>query len=69
MNASAALMLLKGIDLLMLSIEVAPNIRLAFAGVSDAMKVIVSEGRDPNSYEWAKLDELRDQVHLAIQGS
>ncbi len=67
MSTSAFLLLIKALDLLVLGIEMAPAIREAFMGVTLSVRNMVEQGRDPTSFEWAQLDELRDTIHRQIQ--
>ena len=67
MSPAALTLLLKGLDLLVLGIEMAPAIREAFSGITRAVQIMVSENRDPTPEEWARLDTLRDTIHRQIQ--
>lgn len=67
MSASALVLLLKSIDLLMLSITVAPAVVDTFATITKSVRIMVAENRGPTMEEWDKLDTLRDAVHKAIQ--
>ena len=67
MSTAALTLLLKSLDLLVLGLEVAPNIRTAFADVTASVQLMINEGRDPTPVEWAKLDELRNTIHFQIQ--
>ncbi len=67
MTAATLVLLVKGLDLLVLGIEMAPAIRSAFMDMTAAVRTMVEEGRDPTLTEWARLDELRDTVHRSIQ--
>lgn len=67
MNTSPLILLLRGLDILVLGIEMAPAIRAAFQDLTAVVAVMVSKGRDPTADEWGKLDTLQDAVHAAIQ--
>ena len=67
MSPAALTLLLKGLDLLVLGIEMAPSIREAFSDVTSAVRNMVEEDRDPTQVEWAQLDTLRDTIHKSIQ--
>ena len=67
MSPAALTLLLKGLDLLVLGLEMAPAIREAFSNVTSAVQVMVYENRDPTPAEWARLDTLRDTLHRSIQ--
>lgn len=67
MNASVLILLLKSIDLLMLSATLAPAVSEAFAGIVKSVRLMVVENRDPTLEEWDQLDTLRDTIHEAIQ--
>lgn len=67
MTVATLTLLLKGLDLVMLGIEMSPQIRAAFQDVTKAVQVMLDEGRDPTDAEWAQLDTLRDTVHRQIQ--
>ncbi len=67
MTAATLVLLVKGLDLLVLGIEMAPAVRSAFQSITDSVRLMVEEDRDPTPAEWAQLDELRDQVHRSIQ--
>ena len=67
MTAATLILLVKGLDLLVLGIEMAPAIRSAFTDMTSAVRTMVEEGRDPTPAEWAMLDTLRDTLHRQIQ--
>ena len=67
MSPASLALLLKGLDLLVLGIEMAPAIRAAFTDLTASVRVMVKEGRDPTPAEWATLDVLRDAIHQKIQ--
>ena len=67
MSPASLALLLRGLDLLVLGIEMAPAIREAFTDVTAAVKKMAEEGRDPTPEEWARLDTLRDTIHRQIQ--
>ena len=67
MTAATLVLLVKGLDLLVLGIEMAPAIRSAFTDMTAAVRLMVEEGRDPTPVEWATLDTLRDTIHRQIQ--
>ena len=67
MTAATLILLVKGLDLLVLGIEMAPAIRSAFTDMTSAVRTMVEEGRDPTPAEWATLDTLRDTLHRQIQ--
>ncbi len=67
MTPVAAMLLLRGLDLLLLGIEVAPDVAKAFGEISSDLKKIILERRDPTDEEFAKLMALADAVHQKIQ--
>ena len=67
MTAATLVLLVQGLDLLVLGIEMAPQIRAAFQDMTAAVRTMVEEDRDPTPAEWATLDTLRDTIHLKIQ--
>ncbi|MEE9598176.1 MAG: hypothetical protein V3V96_15500 [Acidiferrobacterales bacterium] len=67
MNPAAFTLLLKGLDVLVLGIEMAPAIRALFQDITSSVRKMVAEERDPTLYEWTQLDKLRDEIHRQIQ--
>jgi hypothetical protein len=67
MNPTTLTLLLRGLDLLVLGIEVAPEIRNTFTTITEDVSNMLAEGRVPTPAEWARLDTLRDQVHQRIK--
>lgn len=67
MNVATLILLLKGLDMLVLGIEMAPMVRVAFMNITASVRSMIDEGRDPTAGEWADLDILRDALHVAIQ--
>ncbi len=67
MSPGALVVLLRGLDLLVLGLEMAPAIRAAFSTVTRDVEIMLEEDRDPTPEEWARLDELRNTIHRSIQ--
>ena len=67
MTPTTAVFLLKGLDLLILGLEMAPHIRVAFANVTVMVETMVTEERDPTTTEWAELTKLSSALHERIQ--
>ena len=69
MTPSTAAFLLKGLNLVMLGLEMAPEIRIAFGNVTALVGAMVREERNPTTTEWAELEAFTRLIHERIQGA
>jgi len=69
MTAAQAALLLRGIDLLILGITVAPQIKAAFSSITDELQVMIDEGRDPSPEEMEAIFTRARSVHGQIQAA
>ena len=67
MTPASLSLLLKGLDLLVLGLNVAPEVMRAFKNITANVQLMVNQGRDPTPDEWRLIDNLRDEIHREIQ--
>lgn len=67
MNVAAVL--LKLLDIVALGARLAPDILVEYRSLSEAVKKMLDEGRDPTPAEWADLDARTAKLLEEISGA
>jgi len=62
----AFLLAFKIIDLIMLGVQLAPQVKASFATLKAELQVFVDEGRDPTPEEWGVVNAKIDSLILGI---
>jgi hypothetical protein len=66
-SPAQALLLLRLIDLVAFGLKTAPHIYRDYKGLSEKIRQLVEEGRDPNPAEWAELNGRVSHLSSELQ--
>lgn len=60
------MLIIKLIDLVALAANMAPEIYARYDVLSERMKEMIKEDRDPTDSEWADLDKIMDELYQDV---